>query len=489
LPPAKAAPCVLARLDFRVPRGTGIEVNDLTHRCVIELSPDRIAAGAGARIVRRGGGGRPERAVVDSREVQRGDLFVGLPGAHWDGGEFAVTALAAGAWGALVASDRVEALEEIDEPDGWVFAAPDPLRALQELARTWRRELGCRVVGITGSTGKTSVKDICRALLPFRVHASPENYNTEIGLPLAVLGAPPEAEVLVLEMAMRGKGQIAELCEIAEPDVAAITNIGPVHLELLGTLEAIVEAKAEILTGLGERGTAVVPSDAEALEPHIHERLAVITFGPGGEVFAHPPRVEASSMRVDIATPDGTAEFDFPFDEAHNLINALAAVAIGIALDASLAEMTERAPGIVFSRLRGEVLQAGDVVIVNDSYNANPISMRAALDHLASMQVRGRRLAVLGEMKELGPEARAYHREVGAHARDLGVGPILGVGELARDYAPDGWVADARAAVTPMERLVEPGDAVLIKGSRSVGLELVADELVARLGPPGGSAV
>jgi UDP-N-acetylmuramoyl-tripeptide--D-alanyl-D-alanine ligase len=455
---------------------------------VIELGPDRIAAGAEAKVVQRGGGGRPERAAVDSREVQVGDLFVGLPGAHADGGEFADRALAAGAWGALVAPDRAEELAAAEGIEGWVFAAADPLAGLQELARTWRRELGCRVVGITGSTGKTSVKDICRAMLPFRVHASPENYNTEIGLPLAVLAAPPETEVLVLEMAMRGKGQIAELCEIARPDVAAITNIGPVHLELLGTLEAITEAKAEILTGLGERGTAVIPSDADGLEPHIHERLRVLTFGPGGEVFAHRPAVEGRSMRVEVVTPDGSAEFRFPFDEAHNLLNALAAVAMGIALEATVTEMSARAPGIVFSRLRGEVLQAGDVVIVNDSYNANPISMRAALDHLAAMRVRGRRIAVLGEMKELGSEARAYHRDVGAHARDLGVGPILGVGELARDYAPDGWVPDARTAVAPVERLVEPGDAVLVKGSRSVGLELLTDELVARLAPAGGES-
>jgi UDP-N-acetylmuramoyl-tripeptide--D-alanyl-D-alanine ligase len=193
-------------------------------------------------------------------------------------------------------------------------------------------------------------------------------------------------------------------------------------------------------------------------------------------------------VRVEIVTPDGDGEFRFPFDEAYNLTNALAAVAIGIALEAPVAGMSERAPGVVFSRLRGEVLQAGDVVIVNDCYNANPISMRAALDHLAAMAVRGRRLAALGEMKELGAEARAYHREVGAHARDLGIGPILGVGELARDYAPDGWVPDARAAVAPMERLLEPGDALLVKGSRSVGLELLTDELVARLAPGGGEA-
>ena len=153
------------------------------------------------------------------------------------------------------------------------------------------------------SVGKTSAKDICHAILPLRVHASPENYNTEIGLPLAVLTAPPETEVLVLEMAMRGRGQIAELCEIAEPNVAAITNVGPVHLELLGTLEAIAEAKAEILAGLGGRDRAVVPADAEALEPHLHDRLVTITFGPGGDVFARERSGDGHSIQATIAHP------------------------------------------------------------------------------------------------------------------------------------------------------------------------------------------
>ena len=455
---------------------------------MIELDSDRIASGAGAEIVRRGRHQRPERVVVDSREITPGDLFVGLPGASFDGGDFAGFALASGAWGVLVAADRAKGIELDEEVDGWVLAAPDPLAALQGIAREWRRELGCPVVGITGSTGKTSVKDIAHALLPMRVHASPENYNTEIGLPLAILSAPRETEAMVLEMAMRGMGQIAELCQIAEPDVGAITNVGPVHLELLGTLEAIAEAKAELLACLGPLGIAVIPEDADALEPHLHDELRAISFGPGGDVFAHEARVEAGETVAAVGTPHGEAEFRFPFDEAHNLANALAAIAIGVALDAPLAEMAHRAPRITFSRLRGEVLEAGGVRIVNDCYNANPISMRAALDHLASLDVSGRRIAVLGDMLELGPDAAAYHREAGAHARDLGIGPLLGVGELARDYAPDEWVPDARSAVAPLERLVEAGDAVLVKGSRSVGLELVSDELVARLGGEPGAA-
>ena len=336
---------------------------------------------------------------------------------------------------------------------------------------------------MTGTTGKTSVKDICRAIFPLRVHASPENFNTEVGLPLAILAAPPETEVLVLEMAMRGKGQIAELCGIAEPGIGAITNIGPVHLELLGTIEAIAEAKAEILTGIGPRGVAVVPADAEALAPHLDDALRTITFGPGGDVFVRRRAGDGQRTRAEVVTPAGDAELELPFGELHNLTNALCAVAIGLALDTPLPAMAARAPRITFSRLRGETIDlAGGITLVNDCYNANPVSMRAALDHLATLRGHDRRIAVLGEMLELGSGAATFHREVGAHARGLAIAPIIGVGELARDYAPDVWVADAATAAAALDRRLRSGDAVLVKGSNAVGLDLVADELLARRG-------
>jgi UDP-N-acetylmuramoyl-tripeptide--D-alanyl-D-alanine ligase len=446
---------------------------------VIRLEPDLIAAEAGAEIVRRGDGGHPERGVIDSREIRAGDLFFGLPGEHVNGGEFGARALDAGAWGVVVEPGYGEALLR-DGDAGWIFEAPDPQLALQRTARAWRRKLGCPVVGVTGSTGKTSVKDICRAILPGRVHASPENFNTEIGLPLTILDAGEDTEVLVLEMAMRGLGQIAELCEIAEPDVAAITNVGPVHLELLGTLEAIAEAKAEILGGLGDEGRAVVPADAEALEPHLHDSLWTLTFGPGGDVFAESATVEGGRTDALVGTPAGESRFLFPFVEAHNLTNSLCAIAIGVALDADPADLAARAPGITFSRLRGETIElAGGISLINDCYNANPISMRAALDHLATVD-GARRVAVLGGMAELGPDGPDYHREIGAHARDLGIDAILGVGDLARDYAPDEWAADADAGIAVAERMLADGDAVLVKGSRSVGLERLTDGLVAR---------
>ena len=448
---------------------------------MIELTAERIATAAGAEVILEGGAGRPSRAEIDSRRISGDELFFGLRGSRTDGGEHAARALAAGAWGAVVEPQRATELDR-----GWVLAAPDPLAALQRLATAWRRELGGPVVGITGSTGKTSVKDITAAILPQRAHASPENYNTEIGVPLTILSAPPETEVLVLEMAMRGVGQIAQLCEIAEPEVAAITNVGPVHLELLGTLEAIAEAKAEILAGLGDGGIAIVPADAEALAPHLDDRLQTITFGPGGDVFARDPRRVGAMTEATIVTPAGELTVTLPFTEAHNLTNATCAIAIGVALGAPLEQIADRAPRISFSRLRGELIDLpGGSLLVNDCYNANPVSMRAALDHLASLEVSGQRIAVLGGMAELGSAAAGYHREAAAHARGLGIDRIVGVGELARDYAAEEWASDPEAAVDLVEALIGSGDALLVKGSRSVGMELFTDTLLARLGTEG----
>jgi UDP-N-acetylmuramoyl-tripeptide--D-alanyl-D-alanine ligase len=440
---------------------------------VIQLSAEEIAAAAGAELIARGAEERPERAVVDSREVEPGDLFVGLRGEHADGGEFAERALRAGAWGVLVAGEHAAGLD-----GGWVLAAADPLAALGSLAREQRRRLGARVVGVTGSVGKTSVKDLCATLLPGSVHASPENYNTEIGLPLTVLAAPAETDTLVLEMAMRGPGQIAELGAIAEPDVAVITNVGPVHVELLGSVEAIAAVKAEVLEHLPPEGAAVVPVEAGALEPYLDVAPRLIRFGEGGDVQAIEREVRGNSTEALVLTPEGEQRFSFPFTEDYNLTNALAAIGAGIAIGAAPAAMAERAPHIRFSRLRGERLELGDgVVLVNDCYNANPVSMRAALDHLGSLPVDGRRIAVLGEMAELGAEAPNYHRGIGAHARAAGVDLLVGVGEAARDYEPDQLVADPSEAAELLAPLLGRGDAVLVKGSRAAGLELVAETL------------
>jgi UDP-N-acetylmuramoyl-tripeptide--D-alanyl-D-alanine ligase len=447
----------------------------------VNLSPGEIAAALGAEVLAEGPAESPRQATIDSNEVGPGDVFFGLRGANRDGGEFAAAAIEAGAWGVVAgpafASTLVAPFERTAEHGGWVFVVEDPLAAMQGLALAWRRALGARVVGVTGSVGKTSVKDIARALLPGKVHASPENWNTEIGLPLTILEAPADTEVLVLEMAMRGRGQIAELAAIAEPEVAVITNVGPVHVELLGSLENIAAAKAEILADLPPGGTAVVPIEAGALEPHLKPIAEQLRFGPGGDVEALEVTVDTGVTEALVATPLGEQRFHFPFTEAHNLTNALAAIAAGVALGADLAEMADRAADIGFSRFRGERLQLpGGIVLVNDCYNANPVSMRAALDHLATLGAE-RSVAVLGEMGELGAGSAAHHREVGEHARAAGIDFLLGVGAAARDYDPDELVADPGEAAELLAARLEPGDAVLVKGSRSAGLEAVAEQL------------
>ncbi len=297
-----------------------------------------LAAAAGATLVRapsrpaerlspsyRPG---PVRAGVDSRTLAPGDLFVGLRGEHVDGGEHAARALAAGAWGVLVAPEHALAAaaatagaESSGAAVGAVLAHSDPLGGLQALARAWRRELrsrGAMVVAITGSTGKTSTKDILAALLAerLRVAASPENFNTEIGLPLALLAAPADTELLVLEMAMRGAGQIAELTAIAEPEVGVIVNVGPAHLELLGSIEAIAAAKAELIAGLAAGASVVVPAGERLLEPHLRADVPVISFGAGGDVSLAERRADGS---VVILHRETRIELWPSFKQAHNL--------------------------------------------------------------------------------------------------------------------------------------------------------------------------
>lgn len=432
-----------------------------------DWTPQQVAAGARADLVHPGAAdGGPSRVTIDSRDVRPGDLFVGLPGARVDGGTFAAGALEAGAWGVLVAPAHAAA----DVGAGAILASDEPLVALQTLATAWRRALGAKVVGITGSTGKTSTKDVLAGMLApqLRTVATRQNLNTEIGLPLTILGAPAGTEALVLEMAMRGPDQIAELTEIAEPDVGVIVNVGPVHLELLGSIEAIAAAKAELVRDLPRGATAVVPADEPLLEPHrTREDLRWVTFGPGG----------------DVAELDGV---ELPFTSAHMRLNGLAALAAARAIG-----VEPRGPvDVALSDMRGQRrVLAGEVTVINDCYNANPMSMRAALDHLAEDALPptgGRRVAVLGDMLELGPDERRFHAEVGAHARERGVGLLVAVGPRAAAMVPpfggeSHAVPDAQAAAALLPILVRSGDTVLIKASRGVGLEVVAEALDAAI--------
>jgi UDP-N-acetylmuramoyl-tripeptide--D-alanyl-D-alanine ligase len=412
--------------------------------------------------------------VVDSRAAGPGDLFVGLRGDRADGGSFAGAALRAGAWGVLIGPGHAAAAIG---GEGAVLVADDPLDGLQTLAREWRRELGAGVVAVTGSTGKTSTKEILTAVLGAdRVTvASPGNWNTEIGLPLSVLGAPDGTEALVLELAMRGPGEIALLTGICEPDVGVIVNVGPAHLERLGTLEAIAAAKAELLAGLRPGATAVIPADEPLLDPHLRDDLEIVRFGPGGDVRL----VRADDTGVEIEAWGRRIELEPGFRARHLLVNLLAAVgaagAVGVTPGGRLA--------VAFSGGRGERIELpGGVTVVDDCYNANPMSMRAALEEL-QQTARGRRVAVLGDMLELGPDAPRFHRELGAQAGAAGVDLLVTVGAGAA-LAGEGFAAehrharDAGEAARLVPGLVRDGDTILIKASRGVGLEVVADALV-----------
>jgi UDP-N-acetylmuramoyl-tripeptide--D-alanyl-D-alanine ligase len=425
-------------------------------------TPQQVAQAAGARLVAPPPTATgPERVSIDSRDAGPGTLFVGLRGARTDGGAHAPRALAGGAWGILTTEEHAQAAQ--CAAPGVLLAAPDPLKALQTLASAWRNELDPKVIGVTGSTGKTSTKDLLRAILTphRRTVASRANYNTEIGLPLEVLNAPAETEVLVLEMGMRGPGQIAELAEIAEPDVGVIVSIGPVHLELLGTIEAVAAAKAELIAGLKPGGTAVLPVDERLLDPHRRADLATITFGDGGDVRF----TEADGDHLTLDVQGQTVELEVSFTQAHLRNNLLAAVAAAEAVGVVPSGRVE----LKLSPGRGQRQQLADeMILIDDCYNANPMSVRAALEDLTATSQRehhSRRVAVLGDMLELGPTERELHAQVGEQAHESGVDLLVTVGPRARAIAERFGgearsVDDAAQAADLVPGILRPGDLV-----------------------------
>jgi UDP-N-acetylmuramoyl-tripeptide--D-alanyl-D-alanine ligase len=367
---------------------------------------------------------------VDSRRIDEGDLFVAVGG----GEDFIEHALARGASAALVPSDE--------------FAA------LAAIAGAVRERSKARIVGITGSTGKTSTKDILFALCAphRRTIANEGNYNTEIGVPLTICRIEEDTEICISELGMRGMGQIAWLASFVKPNVGVITNIGPAHLELLGSIENIARAKAELIEALPPGGIAVVPNEP-LLEPYLTR----------DDIFV---------KRVDADSP---LPFETSYTSKHQLQNTRTAIAVAECLEVPLPQTLN----VEFSKFREEERPLpGGGVLLNDCYNANPVSMRAALEHFVVRAGPRRRIAVLGEMLELGPGAPEYHREIGELVQELGIEHVIAVGELAREYGGD-WVATAAEAAARLRAELRPGDAVLVKGSLGVGLAVVAENLTA----------
>lgn len=366
---------------------------------------------------------------IDSRRIAEGDLFVAVGG----GADFVEHALARGAAAALVPTDAHAALAAV--------------------AGTVRDRSSARVVAITGSTGKTSTKDILYAICApqAKTIANEGNYNNELGVPLTLARLEPDTEICITELGMRGLGQIAYLASFTKPDIGVITNVGPVHLELVDTIENVAKAKAELLAALPAGGVALI-SDEPLLEPHLD-------------------RADITVERVDLGAP---LPFTTSYSSRHQLANTRFAVAAAKHLGVRLPDHELH---VEFSKLREEERElAGGGLLLNDCYNANPVSMRAALEHLTDRADGRRRIAVLGEMAELGTGARAYHEEIGALVRGLGIEHVIAVGGLARAYGGE-WVADADGAVERLRAALRPGDVVLVKGSRSVGLEVVAENL------------
>ena len=424
-------------------------------------------------------------AASDSRAAVPGALFVALPGEHVDGHDFVTEAVARGAAAALVRRP-VDGVPCVEVADTGV--------ALLELARDERdRRADATVVGITGANGKTSTKDMTAAVVStrFRTHASPASFNTEIGLPVTLLGAPPDAEVVVAELGARRIGDVALLCEIARPDVVVVTNVGVAHMEVFGSWEAIVEASAEPVGSLGGEDVAILNADDPIVRGYERRtRGRVRWFG-----LSRDADVRASEVELDH---EGRARFvlevhgerepvELAVPGEHMVANALAAAAVGTTLGLSAAECAVALKGARISAWRMETFSTPEGVrVVNDAYNANPESMAAGLKAARWMARDGRLVAVLGHMAELGPISLDEHERLGELIVRIGVDRLVTVGEPARMIhraaVREGQLPeDALDVDTPEEALAElrawlrSGDVVLIKGSRVVGLERLAE--------------
>jgi UDP-N-acetylmuramoyl-tripeptide--D-alanyl-D-alanine ligase len=446
-------------------------------------------------------------AAADSRRVRPGVLFFALPGERVDGFDFCAAAATAGAAAVVIDGRRGEPAFPAGGPRLPVIAARDSLTALGDLARAVRAEFAGAVIGITGSNGKTTTKELTAAALGAAgsVLRTEGNYNTEIGLPLTILSSSGRETFWVLEMAMRGQGQIALLADIARPHVGVITNVAGAHVELLGSIEAVARAKGELFAGLGPDGVAVLPGGDPLIEPqaaHVPEGLkwrfdpkgtAAVTPSPGVSFDVSileivPAGVAGQIVRYAVANQPVVARL--PLGGEHNAVNAGAALAVAAALDVPA---PEAAAALARTRLpphRSAPVEVAGRIVLDDCYNANPASMRAALAAVGAAAAGGgdgaRAFAILGDMLELGPDAAAQHHAVGRGASALAglvaVGPLAA--EIARGAKEAGLsdrhvvaTADPASAAATVAGWTRPGDWILVKASRGMRLERAIDAL------------
>jgi UDP-N-acetylmuramoyl-tripeptide--D-alanyl-D-alanine ligase len=424
---------------------------------------------------------------TDSRLATPGSLFVALPGEHTDGGLFVPEAFQLGAAGALVRDGL-----RVDGPSVSVRSTNE---ALIRLATDERRRSEATVVGVTGANGKTSTKDMAAAVLArrFRTHASPESFNNEVGLPVTLLTAPADTEVVIAEMGARRKGDVTLLCEIARPDVVVVTNVGVAHLEVYGSWEAIVEASAEPIDALGPDGVGVLNADDQVVAGYAARADGqVVTFGMSAvaDVRAEGVRLDAEGFAAfDVAADGGRAHVALSVAGEHMVSNALASIAVGLTLGVELETAAAAVSTATVSHWRMETFTTGDGVrVVNDAYNANPESVAAALKAARWMARDARLIAVLGTMAELGPIADEEHERLGDLAARLRVDRVIAVGDWAEQIAsasvregvePGNVAAYERPedALEDVRAHARAGDVVLFKASRVAGLERLAEAL------------
>jgi len=457
----------------------------------IRLTLESIAAMTGGRLM------GPDRTIngfsIDTRTIRPGDLFFAIRGERFDGHDFIGDAVGAGAAGAVVSESR-----EFPEPS--LIVVSDTIRALQALAAHVRRESGSSVVAVTGSAGKSTTKEIAAEFLSarYRVFRNKGNLNNHIGLPLSLLELRHKPDVAVVELGMNHFGEISTLVNIAKPEVRVWTNVGPAHLEFFGTVDAIGEAKAEIMEGAGSDDVLVANADDDLVMRHA-SRFAgrVRTFGIDrpADVWALGVRdlgIEGTVARV--STPIGEAEIRTPLPGVANLANVLAATAVALRFDVPLGDIVERAADLKPVARRGEVTRTPTFTIVDDSYNSNPKALTRALSMLVAETRYSRRVAVIGEMLELGEASEALHRQAGREIAQSGVGLLIAVGGVSARALGEAaqaagmpaadvhYAADSHRAAEIAASVVKAGDLVLVKGSRGIRTDIVVDRLKAGAG-------
>jgi UDP-N-acetylmuramoyl-tripeptide--D-alanyl-D-alanine ligase len=417
---------------------------------------------------------------IDSRTIGPGELFFAVKGERLDGHDFVKSALDRGALAAVVRKDQLCRFEDQTR----LLAVDDTLVALQTLASAVRRVWGKPLVGVTGSVGKTTTKEAIAHVLAtqFRVLKSEGNFNNHFGLPLMLLKVEPEHDVAVIEMGMSHPGEIRALAQIAHPEIGVVTNVAPVHLEFFDSIAGIARAKYELIESLPANGTAVLNADDEYVSQFGRGfKGKVITYGRHATADVGADDVQsfgADGTQFDIITTSGREHATLPLVGEHNILNALAAVSVALARGMKLADAVAALATLAPAEKRGQVLQLGNITVINDCYNSNPKALNAMVDALAGMKA-SRRIVVAGEMLELGSEGESLHRASGRHAAEKKIEVLIGVRGLAKVMVEEANRAGARAefVATPEEagewlaRETREGDVVLLKASRGVKLE------------------